>query len=333
RLFNLISDSTEEESGFVKSTIELRAPDYYDFFASEQFNIKRIDTTLTDIAVFYEGQEITSPTDVQYSDYIEIYMKQGGILSPILFDELFDIPIILFDSINSESLSVSDLFWITKDNRFSPDGYTIKYYYAKFEVPKFIKLFSGLTLSSIGTPILNIIFSSPPTFDLNVIQETLSDSDSGAIYLSEYESRLEYQNSLVLEGVILDNDEYIIEDKLYDYHYLEATDGKTVHNLDILAPLDEDSFIDKEQFSIFFLNEQLEKVPLYIHQYKGTELKHVKDNSILDQARDPRINYIDNAYLLTIYWNPDSANFISYDTSLLISYKVIKGRPISPLSY
>ncbi|GAH86167.1 unnamed protein product, partial [marine sediment metagenome] len=99
------------------------------------------------------------------------------------------------------------------------------------------------------------------------------------------------------------------------------------------APLDEDSFIDKEQFSIFYLNEQLEKISLYIHQYKGTELKHIKDNSILDQIRDPRINYIDNAYLLTIYWNPDSANFISYDTSLLISYKVIKGRPISPLSY
>ena len=52
------------------------------------------------------------------------------------------------------------------------------------------------------------------------------------------------------------------------YHYLEAIDGQTVHNLNIIAPLEEDSFIDKEQFSIFYLDDQLKKVPLYIHQYK-----------------------------------------------------------------
>ncbi|KKL62111.1 hypothetical protein LCGC14_2188470, partial [marine sediment metagenome] len=83
KLYNLISDSVEEDgSGFVTANIELRAPDYYNYFASGEFKIERIDITFpgTDIAIIHEGQEITSSTDVQYSDYIEVYLKQGAIL-------------------------------------------------------------------------------------------------------------------------------------------------------------------------------------------------------------------------------------------------------------
>ncbi|GAI53260.1 unnamed protein product, partial [marine sediment metagenome] len=48
-LFNLISDNYEEdEFGFVNSTIELEAPDYYNYHASETFKIKRIETSLTE---------------------------------------------------------------------------------------------------------------------------------------------------------------------------------------------------------------------------------------------------------------------------------------------
>ena len=41
--------------------------------------------------------------------------------------------------------------------------------------------------------------------------------------------------------------------------------------------LGEDSLIDTTEFSIFYINDELEKAPLYINQYKGTELKHIKD--------------------------------------------------------
>ncbi|KKM24681.1 hypothetical protein LCGC14_1602670, partial [marine sediment metagenome] len=552
KLYNLISDSAEEQGGFVRSEITLRAPDYYDFYATSEFNVKRIDTELTDIKVFYNGQEITAPTDIQYSDSIEVYLKQGAILDPILFDELLDIQITLFDTINTEAISISNLNWITKDNRISPNGYTSKYYYAKFQVPQLTKLYNGLTIASYGTPIHNIIIgekdiwkesswykldgnaldssgnndgtevgtitytngiieesmsvsgqannhidtltssfttqtsfsiacwlkipssytwntlsynpivaagqyagghglvrdrisdnsvsmyirtstttqvaratitrdvwayivgvfdanseqlriykdgilidtastssfpvealdadhfdlgggttlggNSDPnryfegsldevrifdhalsqeevswlynipnqplyTFDfaLNVIQESLSGTE--AIYLSEENFELEYSDALILEGVLLDDDIYLVEDEIYKYNYQNALDGKTVYSLDILAPMGEDSFIDKTQFSIFYLDNQLEKLPLYINQYRGSDLIHTKDNALLDQKKDPEIAYFNNTYYLTVYWNPNAANLMTYDTELLITYKVIKGRPISPSSY
>jgi len=34
-----------------------------------------------------------------------------------------------------------------------------------------------------------------------------------------------------------------------------------------------------------------------------------------------------------IYWEKGSSSFIRYDTNLLISYKVIKGKPFSPTSF
>ncbi|KKL81259.1 hypothetical protein LCGC14_1996550, partial [marine sediment metagenome] len=164
KLYNLISDSVDEVKGFVKANIELRAPSYYGFYAKGEFNIKRITTILTDIAVFYEGQQITGPTDVQYSDFIDVYFKQGAILIPILFDEILNIPVSLYDSINAEVLSTSNLYWITKDNHISPDEYISEYYYARFEVPKAIQLLNSLTLSSSGTPIHNIIIGEKDTW-------------------------------------------------------------------------------------------------------------------------------------------------------------------------
>ena len=100
-----------------------------------------------------------------------------------------------------------------------------------------------------------------------------------------------------------------------------------------MSPLNDDSFIDKDEISIFYVDNQLVKRPLYIDQYKDSNLVHVKDNALLDQKKDPEIAYFNNTYHLTVYWNPSAANLMTYDTELLISYKVIKGRPIFPASF
>ncbi|KKK68245.1 hypothetical protein LCGC14_2946000, partial [marine sediment metagenome] len=251
---------------------------------------------------------------------------QGSMLSPVILNDICKIPISLNDTNSEEILGFSVGSWITKLNKDSLSGYYTKYYYSRFEVPRLLGI-HDVTFNSLGTPIFDISFITPPTFSINVIQESLSEDES--IYLSNDYYELEYGNSLRLEGAILDNDEYMVEDEVYDYRYTEALDGTTSHQLNIIARPGDDEFIDKEEFTIYYINDNLEKLALF----SSLNNRHYKDNTILDFYKDPVIGYVDNAYILNIYWLKEGANFINYDTNLLISYKVIKGRPISPISF
>jgi len=84
-----------------------------------------------------------------------------------------------------------------------------------------------------------------------------------------------------------------------------------------LSPLNDDSFIDKDEFSIFYVDNQLVKKPLYINQYKDSNLVHVKDNALLDQKKDLEIAYFNKTYYLTVYWNPSAANILQQDIGLI----------------
>ncbi|KKK94917.1 hypothetical protein LCGC14_2678030, partial [marine sediment metagenome] len=59
RLYNLISDSIDaDENGYVNSTVEFRSPEYYNFYASDIFKIKRLNIEFTNLKVFSNNQEI-----------------------------------------------------------------------------------------------------------------------------------------------------------------------------------------------------------------------------------------------------------------------------------
>ncbi|GAG64540.1 unnamed protein product, partial [marine sediment metagenome] len=133
----------------------------------------------------------------------------------------------------------------------------------------------------------------------------------------------------MLEGAIRDNDGYLIEDEVYEYRYQEALDGKTVHRLKVISPFGDPDYIDREEFAIYYLNDKLEVVPIY-STINGS---FYKEGEILDYLKNPTISYVDNAFLLNIYWKKNADNFIDYDTYLLVTYKAVKGKTISPLSY
>jgi hypothetical protein len=130
-----------------------------------------------------------------------------------------------------------------------------------------------------------------------------------------------------MEGCLLDNDNYFIEDEVYSYEYQEALDGVSDYQFRFISPDNDPYYISRDEFAIYYMNENLEKIPLYINS--GSEFYR---NEYLLGTKNPAINYINNAYILTIYWNKTSDIFIDYDTHLLITYKIIKGRPISPFS-
>ncbi|GAG98741.1 unnamed protein product, partial [marine sediment metagenome] len=226
------------------------------------------------------------------------------------------------DTETSKVHSISNLYWITKEDMTAPSGFATSHYYARFIVPQDLRNYV-LSFNSSGTPIHKIIINSPPTLDIEVIQESLSDTEP--IYLEDDLYELEINNPLILKGCVLDNDEYIVEDEVYSYLYQEALDGETVYSLNIISPFEDNSFIDKTQFAIYYLNNQLKKIPLYVSFIEPAFI----ETNILNQTLIPEINYVDNTFLLNIHWN----NEIEYDTNLLISYKVVKGRPISPLSF
>ena len=125
---------------------------------------------------------------------------------------------------------------------------------------------------------------------------------------------------------------------VYNYRYQEALDGETVIPLNFKSPFGDDSFLDKEEFAIYYIanidnksysDNDLEILPLY----STLNGNYFKNKTILDFNKDPIISYVDNTFLLNIYWDTSPQSFINYDTELLISYKVVKGRPISPLSF
>ncbi|KKM83772.1 hypothetical protein LCGC14_1305950, partial [marine sediment metagenome] len=331
KLYNLISDSIEvDEQGFVNSTVVFKAPDYNDFFAQTEFKIKRLDVEFTELKVFLDNQRIdislSTPFEIEYSDFLKLNYRFNNSLSPVILNDIYNLPVNLINASSSEVLSFGSASWVTKLDIDSLSGYYTKYYYSRFQAPLGLGEFN-VSISSFGTPIFNISFTDASPFTLNITQEVLSSQEP--IYLEADTFELEYGDSLILRGAVLDNDEYIIEDVVYNYYYQEAIDGESVVMLDFESPFGDDGFIDKQEFAFYYLNNDLEKVPIY----STLNGEFYKDNSILEYNINPEINYVDNTFLLNIHWKKNAINFINYDTVLLVSYKVLKGRPISPSSF
>ncbi|MHA2365074.1 MAG: hypothetical protein ACXAC7_14040, partial [Candidatus Hodarchaeales archaeon] len=327
RLYNLISDSIQEDqTGYIHSNIKLEAPDYYNYYAEESFKIKRIDLNLTDFKITYEGNEISGLANVEYSDFIEVYLKWNSSSDQIILNDINKIPIYLVNASDLEFISQANLYWISQDNQQSPTGFDKNYYYSKLEVPKFLDTFL-LNFSSPGTPIHNVIVDLEQPLRLNVLQEDLSNFEP--IYLTEKYYEIQYGDPIKLKGVILDNDNYIVEDEVYQYMYQEALDGTTIHKFKFSSPYLDEFYIDREEFALFYINEKMEKIPLFnnINEFGFI------NSSLLDEP--PVINYVDNSFLLNIFWNTTDIDkyFIKYDTNLLLSYKMLKGRPIAPVSF
>ncbi|MBA7655181.1 hypothetical protein ES703_63080 [subsurface metagenome] len=261
RLYNLISDSIEEANGFVNSSIEFRAPNYYNYYARDSFKIKRIETHLTDFTACYNGTEINGLTSMEYSDSIDLYFRWDGGTEKIPFNDIIRIPIELNDTTSSEVYSFGNIYFMTKEDMTAPFGYATSHYYARIEVPKFLGEYT-LSLISNGTSIHKIIIDNPLTLNINVVQESLSESEP--IFLQSDLYELEINNPLLLKGCILDNDEYLVEDEVYSYQYQKAVDGETVHQLRVVSPFDDDSFIDKDHFAVYYVSDELKRLPLYV---------------------------------------------------------------------
>ncbi|KKL75598.1 hypothetical protein LCGC14_2053290, partial [marine sediment metagenome] len=331
KLYNLISDSIDaDENGYVNSTIVFKAPGYYNLYGQTEFKIKRLDIEFTDLKVYAYNEEVMEDTEftMDYSDYIELNFRWNNSLGSVLMNDIYQLPLTL----NNGSSNKTDVFgfsianWIGKTNRDSLSGYLTKYYYSKFNVPDGLGIYN-ITFGSLGTPIFNISFVDSPSYLVNVTQESLLTTEP--IYLPEDEYELEYGDSLLLEGVVRDNDQYFIEDEVYNYNYQEALDGETTHQLKIVSPFGDDTFIDKDELAIYYVNDELKIQPLY----SNLNGLNFKNDTIIDYYKDPQISYVDNAFILTVNWIKNAINFINYDTYLLISYKIMKGRPISPLSF
>jgi tetrahydromethanopterin S-methyltransferase subunit B len=258
-------------------------------------------------------------------DYYINYRWNNG-LSQVLLNDIYMLPVELINATSKEMLSLGSANWITKYDRDSLAGYLTKYYYSRFKVPYGLTEYE-VTFGSKGTPLFNINFLNAPIFTLNVTQESLSLTEP--IYLENDQFEVEYGDPLILRGAVLDNDEYLVEGEVHDYKYQEALDGETTHTLKLVTPFGDSEFIDKTEFAIYYINDQLETLPLY----SSLNGNYFKDDSILDYNKDVTISYVDNAFILNIYWEKDSSSFIRYDTNLLISYKVMKGQPLSPISY
>ncbi|MBD3216618.1 MAG: hypothetical protein GF311_28645, partial [Candidatus Lokiarchaeota archaeon] len=326
-LYNMLGDSIEEdENGYITADIEFRAPDYHNYYAKDTFRYKRITTPLTDVKAFYKGEEITTPTNVEYSDEIEVYFRFDDSTAQIPFDELMSIPLELVNATSGDTFAYSNIYYITKYDENAPEGYYTKYYYAKFTVPQGLGDYT-LDLASSGTVLLNPTIDNFNPFEISVVQESLHGETP--VYLENDYYELNYGDSLLLEGAVLDNDEYIVEDEVYSYKWQEAIDGETSYALDIVSPYNDAGFISRDEFAIYYITEDLEKRPLYVN-LNG---EYYRKSEILHETKNPHINYVDNQFILTTHWNSDSSEFIQYDTNLLITYKVLKGKPITPLSY
>ncbi len=329
KLYNLITDDIEEdEFGFVSSNIKFVGKNYFNYFTEEFFRIKRERINLTGLSIFHNDELITASMTLEYSDYFDLYLRFNDSLSRIPLEDIYYIPLSMCNTSSDakEIYSLTNLHWITQKDELSPLDFTSKYYYAKIQSPYDLGT-HNVSFLSIGTPLYKISLEDALVINLTVIQESLSGQEP--IYLEQDIYEINYGDDLLLKGSVLDNDEILVRDQVYQYKYQEAFDGKISVKLDIIAPYGDDNFIDKKQFAIYYLDENLEKIPLYVN-ING---EFYIDNSIINSQKIPQIHYVNNEFIININWNTSSANFIDYDCELLVSYKMLKGHPISPLSY
>ncbi|MEJ2248101.1 MAG: hypothetical protein P8Y97_00395, partial [Candidatus Lokiarchaeota archaeon] len=325
KLYNLIADNVEtDENELINSTMKVVAEDYYGYYAENSFKVKRMDINLTDLHIFYNQTTLSEITDTQYSDFIELNYRYNNSLTQIPMGQFVKVILSLSNSSNQLGFSLSGMYWI-ENNINSLSSLFAKYYYSKLEVPKILGI-HNLTLSSIGSPIHNILLNKEIL--LNVTQEELDPLNP--IYLEEDYYEVNYDDTIILKGCILEDDIFVIEDEIHDYYYQEAIDpkgniGETSYILEQKAPIGDKDYILNDQLTIYYLNEKLEKIPLYSN-FEG--YGYYKNTSILAE-RNPEISYVNDEYYVTIYWNSASENCIFFDTKLLISYKT-HGKPASP---
>jgi hypothetical protein len=329
KLYNYLSDSIQtDENGYVTSEITITAPEYHNIYATEEIKINREEILLTDVSIYNGNEEINhqGSTDIEYSDELTMYFKFDESMERMPFEEISNPIVMLINASNGEMMSMSNCYFITKYDELAPDGYYHNYYFARFPMPQELGEFT-LQVYSNGTQVHDIVFDEPFEITVNVIKEQLAEKP---IYVEDDVQHLRYGiDTLSLTGCVLDNDQYLVEDEVYEYSWENAYDGESSYTLEFASPYGDDDFISKSEFMVYYLTENNEKRPLYVN-YGG---EYYKDNEILDPDLIPTINYVNNKFILTMYWNPDSQAFIQYDTHLLISYNVLKGRTVQPTSF
>ncbi|KKL16325.1 hypothetical protein LCGC14_2496720, partial [marine sediment metagenome] len=241
----------------------------------------------------------------------------------------------LIDNSTNTLLGLSTLDWDASINR----------YHSKFTLMEEIGNYS-LKFMVIPTDVDTQV-NSTQYLDVELLPQVVSKislkNNREVIFNEDYSFALdtifetEYGSELELTGYILDDSTYIREREIIPY---KATDpiGEytlTEYEIDLHGLVGDSEFIDTDSFRVEFIDRD---------NYNNiTTLIEVIDDTIIYQdyrVEDAWISYyayhmVDhpNKFMLIINWTSNNDDLIPFDTDLLLTYKVMQGDKITPVTF
>ncbi|KKM19795.1 hypothetical protein LCGC14_1652000, partial [marine sediment metagenome] len=323
------------------STLMVYFDDYeYNFIVDEDISIELddFDSAITDIEAFNNQRalSLSQPNDLYFTDSIDIFFRISSSTIPFPLYEMATPLLAMIDNLTGTTLGISTLEWDNSVNK----------YHSKFIIIE--ELGSYDLIFTLLPTVAETVVNSTVSIDIELIPQILSQialkNEREIVFNPDYTFTLntkfdiDFEGELNLQGYILDNSTYYRTREIIPY---KATDpiGEytlTEYEIDLNGLIGESEFIDKNNFKLEFIDREnynqitnLFEVVNGIEVYRATNLIEDSWISYYDYYRTEH----PNKFMLIVNWTSDNEQLIPYDTDLLLTYKVIQGRIITPVAF
>ncbi|NVM55882.1 MAG: hypothetical protein HWN66_19435, partial [Candidatus Helarchaeota archaeon] len=326
------------------STITVKFEDFdYDFISSEEtIVLDEFDNIITDLE-FYDGDvsmSFTGLNTLHFADTIDVYFRFNGKTEPFPLYDMTTSIMALCDNSTNTLLGISLLDW---DN-------SVDKYHCTFTIMEDVKE-SGedYVLKLVFSPTeLETQVNSTSMVRINLLPQILSEiclkNEREVIFNPDYSFTLntkfgvEYGEEWRLLGYILDNSTYYRTHEVIPYKATDPIGQTTIteYEIDMHGLIGDSDFIDKNNFKLAFIDrENYNEITPLFEVVNGTSW-----NPATNLIEDCWISYyayhmVDhpNKFMLVINWTSDDTQLIPYDTELLLTYRVMQGKLIIPVTF
>ena len=312
----------------------------YNFIVDESMSIEldTFDSQITEMEAFSNLQTLAlnQPNDLFFTDIIDIYFRINSAITPFPLYEMATPFLVMTDNLTGTILGVSFLEWDNSVDKF----------HSRFSVTE--ELGSYDLIFTLYPTVAEEIVNSTNSVEIELIPQILSQialkNEREVVFNPDYTFTLntkfdvDFEEELNLMGYILDNSTYYREREIIPYIATDPIGEFTLteYEIDLNGLIGETEFIDKNNFKLEFIDrENYNEITPLFEVVNGSSFNYatnVIEDSWISYYAYYRTDH-PNKFMLIINWTSDNSQLIPYDTNLLLTYKVIQGRIITPVTF